>query len=61
MFLDNSSLSNTLQYVNLSGVSDEECKITYGGQITENMACFEGSYNEGTCFVRKTKCLLFCL
>ncbi|XP_044268052.1 brachyurin-like [Tribolium madens] len=47
---DNSNLSNTLQYVTLSEVSDEECKITYGEQIGKNMNCFEGNYNEGTCF-----------
>ncbi|EFA04554.1 brachyurin [Tribolium castaneum] len=47
---DNADLSNTLQYVNLSEVSDEECKITYGDQVAENMVCFEGNYNEGTCF-----------
>ncbi|KAJ3656393.1 hypothetical protein Zmor_015475 [Zophobas morio] len=47
---DVSDLSDTLNYVTLKAVSDAECRITYGGQLVENMVCFEGNYNEGTCF-----------
>ncbi|KAJ3632601.1 hypothetical protein MTP99_009598 [Tenebrio molitor] len=43
-------LSDTLNYVTLSAVSDAECRLTYGSQIGQNMICFEGNYNEGTCF-----------
>jgi hypothetical protein len=46
-----SELADTLNYVTLSTVSDAECKLTYGSQIRPNMVCFEGNYNEGTCFV----------
>jgi secreted trypsin-like serine protease len=45
-----SELADTLNYVTLSTVSDAECKLTYGSQIRPNMVCFEGNYNEGTCF-----------
>ncbi|KAJ3656392.1 hypothetical protein Zmor_015474 [Zophobas morio] len=47
---DNPDLSDTLTHVTLTGVSDAECRITYGDQLAENMVCFEGNYNEGTCF-----------
>jgi hypothetical protein len=46
-----SELADTLNYVTLSAVSDAECRLTYGSQIGQNMVCFEGNYNEGTCFV----------
>jgi hypothetical protein len=46
-----SELADTLNYVTLSAVSDAECRLTYGSQIRPNMVCFEGNYNEGTCFV----------
>ncbi|KAJ3632602.1 hypothetical protein MTP99_009599 [Tenebrio molitor] len=46
----NSELADTLNYVTLSAVSDAECRLTYGSQIGQNMVCFEGNYNEGTCF-----------
>ncbi|XP_044267832.1 brachyurin-like [Tribolium madens] len=46
---DNSGLSNVLQRVNLTTISTDECKLTYGGQITEDMVCVNGNYNEGSC------------
>ncbi|RZC41178.1 Trypsin and/or DUF1986 domain containing protein, partial [Asbolus verrucosus] len=42
-------LSNYLQFVNVSVLSNAECKIYYGDQISDNMGCMEGNYNEGTC------------
>ncbi|RZC37898.1 Trypsin domain containing protein, partial [Asbolus verrucosus] len=45
----NSSLSNQLNYVIVSSLSNDECKITYGNQITNTMVCIEGNYNEGAC------------
>jgi secreted trypsin-like serine protease len=44
-----SELADTLNYVTLRAVSDAECRITYGNQLAQNMVCFEGNYNEGTC------------
>ncbi|RZC40182.1 Trypsin domain containing protein, partial [Asbolus verrucosus] len=46
---EESGLSNDLNWVTLSALSNAECKITYGNQITDNMVCFSGNYNEGTC------------
>ncbi|KAJ3656383.1 hypothetical protein Zmor_015465 [Zophobas morio] len=47
---DDPELSDTLVHVTLRAVSDAECRITYGNQLTENMVCFAGNYNEGTCY-----------
>jgi secreted trypsin-like serine protease len=44
-----SDLSNKLRHVSTSVLSNEECRIFYGNQITDNMVCVEGNYNEGTC------------
>ncbi|RZB38746.1 Trypsin domain containing protein, partial [Asbolus verrucosus] len=44
-----SGLSNDLNWVTLSALSNAECKITCGNQITDNMVCFSSNYNEGTC------------
>ncbi|KAJ3656420.1 hypothetical protein Zmor_015500 [Zophobas morio] len=41
--------STTLKYVSVVSLSNQECKITYGNQITDNMICAAGNYNEGTC------------
>ncbi|EFA04604.1 brachyurin [Tribolium castaneum] len=46
---ESSGLSNQLQRVNLTTISTDECKLTYGGQITEDMVCVSGNYNEGSC------------
>lgn len=45
------SLSNDLQYVNVTVLSNDECKLTYGNQITDEMVCIAGNYNQGTCTV----------
>ncbi|RZB45756.1 Trypsin domain containing protein, partial [Asbolus verrucosus] len=42
-------LSNNLKYISASVLSNAECKVFYGNQITDNMACVVGNYNEGTC------------
>jgi hypothetical protein len=49
-FLEESSLSNELRYTDLTTVSNAECQQIYGNQITDNMVCVSGNYNEGnTC------------
>jgi secreted trypsin-like serine protease len=45
----NAELSNSLQYSVLSVITNAECRITYGNQITDKMVCAIGNYNEGTC------------
>jgi secreted trypsin-like serine protease len=40
---------NDLHYVELATLSNPECRIFYGNQITDEMICAEGNYNEGTC------------
>ncbi|KAJ3656449.1 hypothetical protein Zmor_015526 [Zophobas morio] len=42
--------ANDLQFVALAVVSNEECAVTYGKQITNNILCVDGNYNEGTCY-----------
>ncbi|RZC37326.1 Trypsin domain containing protein [Asbolus verrucosus] len=42
-------LSNDLNVVYLKSISNAECRITYGNQITDNMVCVSGNYNEGAC------------
>ncbi|KAJ3656525.1 hypothetical protein Zmor_015597 [Zophobas morio] len=42
--------SNQLQWANVISISNDQCKIYYGNQITETMVCIDGIYyNEGTC------------
>jgi secreted trypsin-like serine protease len=47
---EDSGLSNDLMWVNVVPLSNEECKIFYGNQISDNNICVEGNYNEGTCY-----------
>jgi hypothetical protein len=49
---DESGPVNTLQKVEVVTLSNEHCKYTYGSQITDNMVCALGAYNEGICIVR---------
>lgn len=51
--LEAAGLIDGLNYVHLVTLSNEECKLAYGSQVTENMLCVEGNYNEGTCKVNK--------
>ncbi|KAJ3656340.1 hypothetical protein Zmor_015424 [Zophobas morio] len=46
---DDPELSEHLQGVQVVSISNEECRFTYGSQLTDNMLCVAGSYNEGTC------------
>ncbi|KAJ3656379.1 hypothetical protein Zmor_015462 [Zophobas morio] len=46
---ENSGLSDDLNWVTLTTISNQECKITYGNQITDNMLCVVGNFNEGAC------------
>lgn len=49
--LDDSSLSSDLKYVYVTTLSNQECRLVYGNQISDNMVCIEGNYNEGICHV----------
>ncbi|RZC38661.1 brachyurin-like, partial [Asbolus verrucosus] len=42
-------LSEQLQYVTLTTISNEECRAVYGNQISDHMICVAGEYNEGAC------------
>ncbi|XP_064212738.1 brachyurin isoform X2 [Tribolium castaneum] len=46
---DEEGTVNDLRWVNVTSLSNAECKITYGNQILDSMVCVDGSYNEGTC------------
>jgi secreted trypsin-like serine protease len=46
---DDPDLSDDLKYVAVSVLTNVECQITYGNQITDEMLCVDGNYNEGTC------------
>lgn len=50
--LESSGLSDDLNYTYLTTVSNEECRFSYGNQITDNMVCVAGNFDEGTCIVR---------
>ena len=49
---DNSELADELNWIPVTTVSNEECRITYGNQLTDGMVCIVGSFNEGACTVR---------
>ncbi|KAJ3656433.1 hypothetical protein Zmor_015513 [Zophobas morio] len=42
-------LSNELRFLLIRTISNAECRMIYGDQITDNMVCAIGNYNEGTC------------
>jgi hypothetical protein len=44
-------LVDSLRWVKLTVIPNEECQMIYGQQILENMVCVDGNYNEGTCKV----------
>ncbi|XP_063914165.1 brachyurin-like [Zophobas morio] len=46
---DNSELADELNWIPVTTVSNEECRITYGNQLTDGMVCIVGSFNEGAC------------
>ncbi|XP_063914561.1 brachyurin-like [Zophobas morio] len=43
------SLSNTLNYVSVTSVSNTECQLSYSNPILATMVCVIGNYNEGAC------------
>ncbi|KAJ3656405.1 hypothetical protein Zmor_015485 [Zophobas morio] len=45
----NTGLSNDLTWVTLITISHDECQLTYGPQITHDMLCVAGNFNEGIC------------
>lgn len=45
-------LVDQLNYVYLTTLSNEECRLAFGNQVNEKMVCVDGNYNEGTCRVR---------
>lgn len=49
--LDSSAFSDELNYVYVTALSTNDCKLTYGDQIVDTMVCVEGNYNEGACYV----------
>jgi secreted trypsin-like serine protease len=53
---DDPELSNDLRYATITTISNLECRMVYGDQVTDNMVCVIGNYNEGTCTVC---CLIF--
>ncbi|XP_063913690.1 brachyurin-like isoform X2 [Zophobas morio] len=46
---EDAGLVDELNVVSLVTLSNEECRLTFGNQITDNMVCAGGNYNEGTC------------
>lgn len=44
-------MQGAANYVSVSTINNEECRLTYGNQILNTMVCAEGNYNEGTCYV----------
>ncbi|XP_064212796.1 brachyurin [Tribolium castaneum] len=46
---ENAQYSDVLQYVYVAPIKNDYCKEIYGSQITDNMVCVEGNYNEGAC------------
>jgi hypothetical protein len=41
-------------YARLVALSNEECQIFYGNQISNDTLCVEGNYNEGSCYVSQS-------
>ena len=58
-FLVDVTLSDELRWVLLSAISNEECRLTYGAQITDTMVCASGNYNEGPCLVSTNLGIMF--
>ncbi|KAJ3657127.1 hypothetical protein Zmor_016152 [Zophobas morio] len=46
---DTAGLTNHLNYVTVSTISNAECQISFGDVIVNNMVCAVGNYNEGAC------------
>jgi hypothetical protein len=50
--VDDPGIVDELHWVYVTSLSNPECRIVYGSQITDSMVCVDGNYNEGTCKVR---------
>jgi hypothetical protein len=50
--VEDPGIVDELQWVYVTSLSNPECRIVYGSQITDSMVCVDGNYNEGTCKVR---------
>jgi secreted trypsin-like serine protease len=46
---DDAELSDHLNWVQVTSISNNECQVTYGSQVKDYMVCVSGNYNEGTC------------
>jgi secreted trypsin-like serine protease len=46
---DVAGLVDDLNYVYVASLSNEECRLAFGSQVTDNVVCVDGNYNEGTC------------
>jgi hypothetical protein len=38
-------------WTDVVALSNDECRLVYGNQITNSTICVEGNYNEGSCYV----------
>jgi secreted trypsin-like serine protease len=47
---EDSELSNDLMWTDVVALSNDECRLVYGNQITNSTICVEGNYNEGSCY-----------
>ena len=50
-YADDPELSDNLKFVYVASISNAECRMIYGSQISDNMVCVQGNYNQGTCTV----------
>ncbi|KAJ3656404.1 hypothetical protein Zmor_015484 [Zophobas morio] len=46
---DEAATVSDLNRVTITTLSNEECRLTYGAAIIDDMVCAEGNYNQGTC------------
>ncbi|XP_063914155.1 brachyurin-like [Zophobas morio] len=46
---DDSGLVDEMRFVYLVPLSNDECRLIYGNQLTEHMVCAAGNNNEGFC------------
>ncbi|XP_063913623.1 brachyurin-like [Zophobas morio] len=46
---DDPELAEELNWVAITVLTNDECKITYGNQIKDYMLCAAGNYNQGSC------------
>ena len=61
MLTATAGLVDELQYVFLITLTTEECQLVFGNQISDNMVCAGGNYNEGTCRVSILRIVLIAL